>query len=52
LIFKPAGLGVLNQRKPGCLAALYARKFLGRHGGAIYGPAEPANDDQARRQRS
>ena len=45
-VLKPAGLGILDQRKPGCLAALYARKFLGRHGGAIYGPAEPANDDQ------
>lgn len=45
-VLKPARLGILNQRKPGCLAALYARKLLGRHGGAIYGPAEPADDDQ------
>ena len=45
-VLKPAGLGILDQRKPGCLAALYACKFLGRHGGAIYGSAKPANDDQ------
>ena len=45
-VLKPAGLGILNQRKPGCLAALCTRKFLGRYGGAIYGPAEPADDDQ------
>ena len=45
-VLKPAGLGILNQRKPGCLAAFCTGKFLGRYGGAIDGPAEPADDDQ------
>jgi hypothetical protein len=45
-VLKPAGLGILNKRKPGRLAALCAGKFLGRYGGAIYGPTEPADDDQ------
>jgi hypothetical protein len=38
------GLGVLNQRQPGCFATLGVRKFLGRYHGAI-GNAEPAEDD-------
>ena len=29
-----------------CPAALRAGKFLGRYGGAVYSPAEPADDDQ------
>ena len=37
-VLKPAGLGILNQRKPGCLAALCTGKFLGRYGGAILRP--------------
>jgi hypothetical protein len=45
-VFKPACLGILNQRKPCCFASLCAGNFLGRYGGAIYGPAEPAYDDQ------
>jgi len=45
-VLKPAGLGILSQRKPRCLAALCTGKFLGRYGGAIYGPTEPADDDQ------
>jgi len=45
-VFKPAGLGVFNRRKPCCLAALWTAKFLGRYGRAIYGAAEPADDDQ------
>ena len=45
-ILEPASLGVLNQRKPGCLATLCTREFLGRYGGAIYRPTEPADDNQ------
>jgi len=37
-VLQPTGLGILRQRKPGCLAALCTGKFLGRYGGAIYGP--------------
>lgn len=45
-VLKPAGLGILNQRKPGCLAALRTRKFLGRYDSTIDDPAEPADDNQ------
>ena len=45
-VLKPAGLGILSQRQPRCLAALCTGKFLGRYGGAIYRPAGPADDDQ------
>jgi hypothetical protein len=45
-VLKPAGFGITGQRKPGRLAALCTCKFLGRYGGTIYGPAEPADDDQ------
>jgi hypothetical protein len=45
-VLKAAGLGMLSERKPGCLAPLCAGKLLSRYCGAIYSPAKPANDDE------
>jgi hypothetical protein len=45
-LFDAAGLGVINQRQSGCIATLYARKFLCRDRGALDRPAEPADDDE------
>jgi hypothetical protein len=43
-LVRAPGLGVLNQRLPGRVAALCAGKFLGRNHGAVRN-AKPTNDD-------